>query len=236
MRPQVQILYRPLFGAPMVKAELRKLYCGQRLSMMEIARRLRRTHATVLYWMKKHQVPRRSWSESSYCKQNPGGDPFTIPRKLSTRQRELTTAALLLYWAEGSKNSWAMQLANLDARMLQLFMKFLRVVCHADERRVFVYVRVHRQFSVKAARTYWAGLLWLPASRIFVYPHTDQRSQASKQWSRHGIATVEFHSTKLKRWLDVEKEAHIRRQLGNGDDHSPERRYQSHQRAERAHC
>ena len=220
----------------MIKAELRQLYFGQRLSMMEIAKKLRRTHATVLYWMKKHRIPRRSWSESTYCKQNPAGDPFTIPRTLSTRQRGLKTAALLLYWAEGSKNSWGTQLANLDARMLQLFMKFLRGVCHVDERRVFVYVRVHRQFSVKAARTYWAGLLRLPASRIFVYPHTDQRSRASKQWSRHGIATLEFHSTKLKRWLDVEREAYIHRQLGHGDVHSPERRYQNHRRAERANC
>ncbi|MBI4354815.1 MAG: hypothetical protein HY597_00005 [Candidatus Omnitrophica bacterium] len=193
---------------------LRKLYVQRGLSMMEISQALQATHATILYWMKKHKIPRRTWSESMYVKLNPDGDPFTIPRHLSARQRELLVAGILLYWAEGSKKREALQLVNLDARMLQLFLKFLRNVCHVDERRVGVYVRVYKQFPVSAARTYWSKALQLPKSRVFVAPHTDQRSKASKQWSRYGIATLEFHNTKLKRWLDNAIEEYIGKLLG----------------------
>lgn len=47
--------------------------------MMEISQRLRTTHATVHYWLKRHGIPGRSWSESTYTKLNPHEDPFTIP-------------------------------------------------------------------------------------------------------------------------------------------------------------
>ena len=198
------------------EAQLRTLYCDCQLSMMETASRLKVTHATVLYWLKKYRISRRSWSESTYAKQNPNGDPFLIPEKLSSRRRELMIAGMLLYWAEGSKGGSAMRIANLDPRRLHLFIKFLRNICHVNEQRLFVYVRLHKQFSLAAARRHWSSPLSLAQSRIFVYPHTDARSKADKQWSRYGIATLEFHSTKLKRWLDDAIEGYIRQQLGNG--------------------
>jgi len=184
--------------------------------MMEMAQELRTTHAIVLYWLKKHGIPRRSWSERTYCKLNPDGDPFAIPSRLSARQRELLNAGILLYWAEGKKNGGTIQIANLDARMLQLFVTFLREVCCVNERRLFLYVRVHRQYSLRAARRYWIRALGLRPANVLVYPHTDTRSDASKQWSRHGIATLNFNNTKLKMWLKQAIETYVERQLSDG--------------------
>lgn len=139
----------------MNKIELKRLYCQRRLSMMEIASELSITHATVLYWLKKHKIPRRSWSESAYVKLNPDGDPFTIPSTLTSAQRELLAAGFLLYWAEGDKTyKHGTKIGNLDSRMLQVFIKFLREVCHADENRLSVYVRVHKRFALSTARRY----------------------------------------------------------------------------------
>ena len=183
--------------------------------MMEVASRLRTTHATVFYWLKKFGIPRRSWSDSAYVKLNPYGDPFAIPTRFSRRQRELLMAGILLHWAEGAKGRSRARLVNLDHRMLQIFLRFLREVCHIDENRLSLYVRVHQRFSLTAAQRHWVRLLRLPTAQVFVYPHTDQRSHVKKRWSPYGIATLEFHSTKLKQWLDRVTEQYIARQLSD---------------------
>ena len=103
----------------------------------------------------------------------------------------------------------SVRIGNLDGRMLKVFIRFLREVCHVDERRLSVYVRVYKQFSLTAARRYWSRLLRLPVRQVFVYPHTDKRSQAHRQWSRHGLAVLEFHNTKFKAWLDYAIEEYV---------------------------
>ena len=198
-----------LLDCGMQKDILFRLYIAQNMSVAMMAKQLSCSQSKVNYWLRKYGIPRRSWSDSAYAKQNPKGDPFTIPGKFSHHQQELLKAGLLLYWAEGNKGKDAIRLANLDSRMLILFLEFLREVCHVDEKRIYVYVRVQKEFSLDDARQYWANILRLPASRIYVYPHTDKRSKLIQQKSRHGIATLEFHSTKLKKWLDVAIEDYI---------------------------
>ena len=111
------------------KAQLKRLYSNRRLSMMEIAQQLRTTHATVLCWLKKHGIQRRSWSESADAKLNPNGDPFSVPVQLTVRQRELLTAGLLLYWAEGCKKGpaakryWARYLRLSPSRIMDLILE-----------------------------------------------------------------------------------------------------------------
>lgn len=184
--------------------------------MAEIAAQLGITHATVLYWLKRHGIPRRSWSESAYVKINRDGDPFQIRETLTPRQQALLDAGLMLYWAEGSKTPGTIRIANLDHRMLQMFAMFLREVCRIKEERLRVYVRLYEGFDRTAAQRYWGELLHLPPSQVLVYPHLDQRSKPDRQWSRYGIATLEFHSTKLRQWLDEAMEAFISRQLQSG--------------------
>lgn len=60
------------------KSILEKLYLNEKLSMVEIATRLQVTDHAVVWWMSKHNIPRRHWSEASYVKHNPDGDPFKI--------------------------------------------------------------------------------------------------------------------------------------------------------------
>jgi hypothetical protein len=197
----------------MKENQLRKLYCERRFSMMEVARELNVTHAKVWYWLKKFNIPRRSWSESSYIKQNFDGDPFQVCESIGLEKRELFIAGLLLYWAEGTKGKHSIQIANLDHRMLVIFLRFLREICQIRERRLFLYVRVYKDFSLQGAREYWTKLLSISSDRVFVYCHTDKRSLKNRQWSPYGLATLEFHNIKLKQWLDASIEKLIQELL-----------------------
>jgi len=195
---------------PISKTTLKWLYYKDKLSMYDIARKLHVTWPTVVYWMERHNLPRRSRSDCTYCKQNPKGDPFSIKKHLSKKEKELLLTGLMLYWGEGNKAiRGSLQLANLDHRMLQSFLKFLREICRVHEERLGLYVRVYKKFNRKKAKKYWVRKLKMQPERIFIYPHTDTRSKVHKQWSPYGIATLQFHNLKLRNWVDNAIDKHL---------------------------
>jgi len=100
------------------KELLREYYYSRKLSMFDVAKVFAVTPATVIYWMKKYNLGRRSSSESAYVKQNPDGDPFKIKDKLTDKDRELLLSGLMLYWAA----------------MLGIPRQFISVNIHPDKR------------------------------------------------------------------------------------------------------
>ena len=173
--------------------------------MRDIAKQLNVTHAKVCYWFKKYGIERRSQSESAYVKQNPNGDPFRIKKKLDKKERELLISGLMLYCAEGHRtNRHSVQLANLDHRILKIFVKFLRTVCRIHNNKIGLYVQLYRKFDKNEARDYWSKVLKISKPQISIYPHTDKRSKIDGQKSKFGIARIQVHNYKLKNWLDKE--------------------------------
>ncbi len=194
----------------MQKKVLQELYCAKKLSVAEIAQKLNETFPKTLYWVKKHKIPIRSYSERAYVKYNKQGNPFDPKKDLGLKDRELLSWGLALYWAEGSrKERHSVQLGNLDHRLLQIFMKFLREIARVDESRLRVFVRVFHEFDQQAARRYWSQLLSISLKQVHVYPHGDRRSRRMKQWSRHGLTKITVSNTKLKAWMDQQLEENI---------------------------
>jgi hypothetical protein len=194
----------------MDKRLLNDLYWKKNLSMMEIARRCRTTHPRVYYWFKRHNIQRRSWCDSAYVKHNPDGDPFQIRQNLAPKDKELLLASLMLYWAEGHRtNRHSVEIANLDHRMLKLFVRFLRQICRIDEDKITLYVQLYRRFDKNQAKIYWSKTLKIPTPQISINEHTDKRSKAQEQKSKFGIARIQVHNYKLKAWIDRQLENHI---------------------------
>ncbi len=188
------------------------MYLEKKLSVAEIAAELGETFPKTLYWVKKHGIPIRSSSERTYVKHNPGGDPFHPKEQLTPRERELFLLGLAIYWTEGSRKvRYNVQVVNMDHRMLQLFVRFLRDIACVREERLRLSARVYHGFDKSKAQQYWSRLLKLRSEQVFAYPHIDERSDPNKQWSPYGIATVCVSSTKLKAWMDQQLEENIER-------------------------
>ena len=195
----------------MIKKEtLQKLYYNKKLSMWDIAGVLSVTPATVVYWMKKYGMKRRSSNDAAYAKQNPDGDPFRIKNRLTAKDRELLLSGLMLYWGEGSRrNKHVVQMANLDSRLLELFVRFLRKICSVKKNKLCLTVQLYKRFSSKWTKNYWSRKLNIPKAFIAVNVHSDKRSKPDNQWSEYGIARIEVRNVKLKRWIDNALERQI---------------------------
>ncbi|MEI6831221.1 MAG: hypothetical protein WCK61_00755 [Candidatus Omnitrophota bacterium] len=192
------------------KKKLRNLYNNKKLSMMEIAERLRVTHATIYYWLKKYKIKRRSWRDSSYIKQNPNGDPFTIKKKLNENEKGLLMCGLMLYCGEGNRsNRHSTQLANLDHRILKVFIGFLRKICGINKNKISLYVQLYKKFNRDEALEYWSKTLLIPKVQIGIYPHTDKRSKLEEQRSKFGIARIQFNNYKLKNWIEKQADYYL---------------------------
>ncbi|MDD2680052.1 MAG: hypothetical protein PHO03_04575 [Candidatus Omnitrophica bacterium] len=192
------------------KKILQNSYYDKKLSMVDTAKLLNVTPATVAYWMKRHGFKRRSISESVYVKQNPSGNPFNIKTQLTERDRELFISGLMLYWAEGSRrNKHVIQLANLDHRMLSLFIEFLRKICGVKEEKLTLNIQLYRKFNRETTKNYWSRALGIPKRFIAVNIHSDIRSKFKNQWSKYGIVRIEVRNVKLKQWIDVALEKYL---------------------------
>jgi hypothetical protein len=177
---------------------------------MEIAERLGITHATVCYWFKKYGIKRRSWRDSAYIKQNPNGDPFKIKKKLSEKEKGLLMCALMLYCGEGNRsNKHSTQIANLDHRILRVFIGFLRKICGVNKNKVSLYVQLYKKFDRNEALEYWSKTLLIPKSQVGIYPHTDKRSKFEEQRSKFGIARIQFNNYKLKDWIEKQADYYL---------------------------
>ncbi|MBA3065339.1 hypothetical protein FP828_02500 [bacterium] len=187
----------------MKKNVLIKFYVNKRLSMVETAVCLNTTPSKIYYWLKKYDIPRRSRSQSAYIKHNPGWNPFKIKQKLSSEEKQMSIAALMLYWAEGNKSKKSVvQIGNLDYKILKIFLIFLRRICRVKEDKIILYVRLHHKFDASKAQKYWSDKLSLSLDQIRMYKHRDERSKFNKQWSQNGIAMLQFSNTELKKLFD----------------------------------
>ena len=175
--------------------------------MSQLSDRLDISYPKIVYWMGKFDIPRRTRSESTYVRLTSGHDPYFIKKDLSADEKNLLFSGLMLFWAEGNKATKGfIQLANLDYRLLKLFVKFLRNICNVKEGKLRLYVRLHTKFDPVKAKSFWSKTLKIPFERIYIYKHIDRRSKTSKQWSEHGLATLQLCNIKLRKWLDTEIE------------------------------
>ena len=72
----------------LTKEKLKSLYRSG-LSVKDISDKEKLSYTSVRYWMSKYKIPRRSWSDATYSKRNPDGDPFKVKEKLNKNETKL---------------------------------------------------------------------------------------------------------------------------------------------------
>lgn len=184
----------------MDKIELEKLYSDDRLSVMDISKRLGCSANKVNYWIAKHGIPKRTISEAIYQKHNPGGDPFTIKPVTTNDQAALLGMGLGLYWGEGTKsNKHSVRLGNTDPNLLNEFIRFLTELFDVDRKALRFGLQIFTDIDTEEAILYWIAKLGVSRSQFYRTTVTISGSIGTyRKKSKYGVVTIYFHNKKLR--------------------------------------
>lgn len=146
---------------------IKKLYYKDRLSTIEIAKKLKVTPWIVQKFMVKHNLPRRTLSEANVERFKKQLTTFSVKQNLSLADKKLKIAGIMLYWAEGgkanpAKRMWTVDFANSNPKMIKLFLKFLRQICGVDESRLRVLLYCYANQNVETLKKYWTKITEIP--------------------------------------------------------------------------
>ena len=177
--------------------------------MQEIADKTGIPYSTVQYYFReKYNIPRRSWSEATYVKRNPNGDPFNIKKKLSFKETELKGLGLGLYWGEGNKLSKnSIRLGNTDPNLIKKFIEFLVKIYGVDPNKLRFGLQIFSDIEPKKALSFWLTELKefnikqeQFQKKIIVTPSHKKGTYKNK--IQHGVLMVACHNKKLKEIID----------------------------------
>lgn len=187
---------------PPSKTTIQKLYRDGK-SMAEVARILHCSVNTVVYWMKKYNIKRRSHSEATYLKENPDGDPFNIKKHRSKREQLLYGLAMGLFWGEGTKAiSSSVRLTNTDPAMIKLFRSFLLEICQVDLNKIRYSIVTFNDSIPAAASAYWAQELGISEGKFGTIVTIPPQGKGSyKKKSLYGVCSITVSNIKLKQWI-----------------------------------
>ena len=188
--------------------QLQKWYWNEQRSVPEIAK-ISGTKKHALYdLMRKHGIRRRSWSESNYIVHR-DKPCFQLRQPLTAEQKQLFTAGLMLYWAEGAKQGHSVDLANTDSRVILIFLKFLREICGVAESRLRVLIYAYEGQDADAICQYWSELTQIPREQ-FLKPYMSRLRNDRKRQRvlPYGVAHIRYNDKRLFQqlfsWIEEE--------------------------------
>jgi len=193
-------------SCPLEKQTLVSLYFKNKMSMAEIATKLGVPYRKVTYWMKKYNLKRRSWSEATYVKRNPNGDPFSLKRPRNDKQNFLKGLGLGLYWGEGTKaDKFSVRISNSDPRLINFFLEFLKELYQIDERKLRFAIHLFSDINPEKAMRYWTKKLNVSPKQFFKTQIINlNRKGTYKKKSKYGVLTLAFQNKKLRNIIGKE--------------------------------
>jgi hypothetical protein len=119
---------------------------------------------------------------------------------------DLNVVGTLLYWCEGSKRERdrRVEFVNSDARMISIFMRYLRAK-GVDEERIKVRMMIHLQDNEAQCREYWKTVTSLKDSNFISTVVKD--TGPVRRPLPHGTVAIRYNSVELLRRIssDIER-------------------------------
>lgn len=199
----------------MIKKEtLVDMYFNKKLSMKEISKKLGISVNKVSYWMRVHDLSRRSISESVYLKNNPKGDPFSFTCPGTQEEAILFGLGLGLYWGEGTKaNKYSVRLGNTDPKLVITFILFLETFFKVPRKDMRFGIQVFNTTEAGDTLKFWKRELKVSTGQFMKTVITPSRGIGSyKRKIEHGVLTVYYNNKKMRDVLvnEIEKLRKIR--------------------------
>lgn len=188
--------------------KIRTLYWDKKYTMEEIADKLGISFWGLYNFMDKYNIARRTRSEAMYLS-NRLKPKFRIRSNLSITEEKLKVAGIMLYWAEGTLRGKTVDFVNSNSQMIQIFLKFLREICGANEKRLRIYLYAYSHHNLKELKIYWHNITKIPLSQ-FTKPYIrNGNPKVSNRKLPYGLIHIRYNDKRLleliKSWIEEYK-------------------------------
>ena len=178
--------------------KIKKFYYEGKLSMREIADIFRVSIDAVVYFMRRHGLKRRSFSEINKLRFDKKVPSFKEKQVNSVYRKELKAIGSMLYWGEGykSEKSSSVDFTNSDPEMIALFLKYLRNIYSINENKLRVLLYCYSDQNVNDLIKYWSKLTKIPKSQ-FTKPYIRKDYNINSRQMRYGLVHIRYIDKKL---------------------------------------
>jgi hypothetical protein len=174
------------------------MYYAREMSMREIATLLEVSLDAVVYFMRHHNIKRRTQSENSRIQFERKKPSFTLKPRQTSIAKSIDTMGAMLYWAEGHKTEKAngIDFANSDPEMIRSFMFFLRNRYNLTESKFRPHLYCYADQNVSELRKFWSQLLKVPVNQ-FIKPYVRRDFNKDGRKMKYGLIHICYHDKKL---------------------------------------
>ena len=168
--------------------------------MKQIADSLGCSVNKIDYWMRKHNIKRRTRSDALYTIYNPDGDPFTIKKSMTATERELYGIGIGLYWGEGTKASpSSVRLGNSDPGIILKFIQFLEQIYGVGRDKMRFGMQLFTDCSFEEAMAFWTSRLEVSELQFYKPVRTISGSIGTyRKKNRYGVITLYYNNKHLR--------------------------------------
>ncbi len=178
---------------------IKQWYYGNRMSAHDIAQKLSVSLDAVYYFMRHHNLSRKTAAEANKDAFTRKPPSFEVRRRLTSAGEKLKTAGTVLYWAEGYKTEKAsgLDFANSDPAMIALFLKALRTMFKLDENKFRAHLYCYTNQNMQQLIVFWSKLTHIPETR-FSKPYVRKDSNPKNERKmRYGLLHIRYSDKKL---------------------------------------
>lgn len=178
---------------------IKKLYYARGLSVPEIAKKMNLSLGAIYSLMRKYNLKRRGYSEQNRIRFAKNPPSFNVISRLSPKDKELRTAGIMLYWAEGYQSEVAnhVDFSNSRPEIILIFLKFLREVCGVNELKLRSHLYCYSNQNVDDLIRFWSKVTMVPIDQ-FTKPYVRKDFNPKKMNKmRYGLLYIRYNDKKL---------------------------------------
>lgn len=144
---------------------------------------------------------RQRWERWRQMHQNEAREQFP-----TLKSNPLFLAGIMLYWGEGdhARRGGQVRLTNTDARMISIFSKFFKEICHIPIVKIRPALFIYPDLEEKACKKYWSRASGI-SIRQFQKTQILKGRHPTKRLS-YGVCTLHVNSGALKEKLFIWEE------------------------------
>lgn len=169
--------------------------------MLDVAKYFDVSTDAILYAMRKHDIPRRSFKEAS--KKSFENKKMTFKRRNIHGIRRITSEIILamLYWGEGFKGNenskmTTLDFANSDPEMIEVYMKAFRNTYEFEEKKLRVLLYCYSNQDIPRLINFWSKLTRIPKGQ-FSKPYVRTDSRVNARVMKYGLIHIRYSDKKL---------------------------------------